>query len=79
MHLTSFTRSHTTDNVGAIFNHLSRVEGPFSAGKTLNDDSAVFSYQYTHKLVIDPYMLEMGVVMTFARSSRKDETKLVAK
>ena len=48
--LASLSRSHTTDDVGAVFNHLACVEGAFASCEALHNDLGVAVDENAHVL-----------------------------
>src|ERR1700730_6397068 len=45
----AFARGHATHHVGAILNHLLRVEGAFTTREALDDEARFFVYQHAHR------------------------------
>ena len=48
--LASLSRSHTTNHVGAVFNHLASVEGAFASCEALHNDLGVAVDENAHVL-----------------------------
>ena len=48
--LTAFSRSHTTNHIGAIFYHLAGMEGAFASGEALHNDFGIAVYKNAHVL-----------------------------
>src|SRR5262249_13461825 len=46
----AFSRSYATDYVGAVLNHLLRMERSFAAGKTLHEDACFLVYEDAHNV-----------------------------
>ena len=46
----SFAGGHSTDNLGAVFQHLTGMKGSFGAGEALNQNSRMFVNKYAHRM-----------------------------
>ena len=48
MGLTSFSRGHTANNIGAVFHHLACMKGAFTSCEALNDDFGIAVDENAH-------------------------------